>query len=315
MTSSGSASNPLDQSVQYLPRVPFEIAVFSSSDVVARSLRTVLEYSGYAVRLGHPERGDAEMAVASGADAIIIIAATPRLPAAELCRRLHGDVRFDPTTPILVLVAADCTRTERLEVLAAGAWDASSEPLDGEILLLKLQRLMRMRRAVGRLSALSLVDQTSGLYSWGGLVRRSLELAALARRRREPIAVIALIEPGRVATGRQDQPRRRGDRERIGLIFRETMRSTDAVGCVGDPFGYMCIALNADAAGASSILARLRGVLDDRIALPTSLGQIRAGYCTAARLTAAPTEAMTMMRRAIHRAMAAAPGGTIGECV
>lgn len=314
MTLSRAVGPPALDLFGEIGRHPFEVAVVSGSTVVARSLGSVLECHGYLVRIIDVSRDSGSLHRVAGADAVIIVAAPPRLPAVELCLRLHGDDAFDPTTPVLVVVAPDTTRNERLEVLSAGAWEATTEPLDGEILLLKLRGLMRMRRAVGRLSAQSLFDASTGLYTWDGLMRRSVEILALSVRRQKPLAVVSLsIDTELTRRGERSAPP--SDLELVGRIWREAVRATDAVGKVG-AWGLLCIAPDADAVGAQSILHRVRRFLTTSSSMSDAVGaHLSAGYCATAGAARLEVGAVDLLNRAVRRAREAPAGGTVGETV
>jgi len=239
------------------------------------------------------------------------MASSNGISAVDFCRRLHGDVAFDATTPLLVIVASDCTRSERLEVLSAGAWETSTEPIDGEMLLLKLQRFMRLRRAVNRLNERSLVDAETGLYSVEGLIRRSHEVAAMARRRREPFAVVAIdtardqaAPDGRGSDGRLDNV--------VSSLCRNNIRATDSLGRVRD-HAFVWYAPDSGPEGAEAMIERVRTALDNISEKEGFSANFSAGFCVTRSLDAPPAGPVEMLFRALELAESASVGSTVGE--
>jgi DNA-binding response OmpR family regulator len=292
-----------------------EVVLVSDYDVRAKSLGSVLESSGYAVHHATTLQESRDLACSGVADAVIVLAKPFDMNAIDVCRRLQGDPEFDATTPLLVVVSSDCTRAERLEVMSAGAWETSPEPIDGEVLLLKLQPFMRMRRAVGKLNERTLIDPATGLYSFAGLVRRSHEIAAHAMRRKQPLSMVAIERPG------PDTPRgspvvERDAISKTGVFCRHSIRATDALGRVGR-HGFLCIAPDADSEGALAIITRLQHGLETALAtqrVETS-AHFRAGYCATSSLATSSTGAVEMMFRALQLASDAPMGQMVGESV
>src|SRR6185503_14818170 len=84
-------------------------------------------------------------------DLIILDNQMPDLYGIEVCRLLRQDPRIGPATPILLSTAGPAGRQQRIEALEAGAWEFYGQPLDPEILLLKLRNYLQVKAAAGRL--------------------------------------------------------------------------------------------------------------------------------------------------------------------
>jgi DNA-binding response OmpR family regulator len=297
------------------PRELCEVVVVSEFDVGAKSLGSMLESNGYAVRHAASFQESRDIVCNGGTDAVIVMGRSPEMSAVDFCRRLHGDPHFDATTPVLVVTSGDCTRTERFEVLSAGAWETSPEPLDGELLLLKLQPFMRMRRAVGKLARRSLIDAATGLYSLEGLIRRSSEVAALAVRRKQPLAMIA-IETAPTGDARSASLELSTLISNTGVWCRNSIRATDALGRVADNT-FCCIAPDADAAGARALLSRLQGGLERHFSerVGRDGATVKAGFCATTSFGSSEMGAVEMLFRSIELAAHSHPGQAVGESV
>jgi PleD family two-component response regulator len=258
------------------PWRPFVVLTAATPRVAGRALRSVLEESGYAVLDAESGHQALELARLERPDAVLVDMSVADLPALEICRRLSGDPAFNPSTPIILLTAHGSARTERLEAYASGAWDLCSHPIDGPALLLKLQTYMRARHAAERLLQGSLLDEETGLYNERGARRRAGELAADARRRREPLACMALLPVVAGASGDLDLR----TLQIIATTITRHVRSSDIVSRIGaNEFGVLAPA--TDAGGAARLIERLRAAFgapppDDVGARP--LITLRASY-------------------------------------
>src|SRR5512133_1600169 len=104
---------------------------------------------------------------------------------------LRDDPRVGGATPIIITTSGPDRREERLAAYAAGAWEVCSQPLDGEVLLLKLSTWTRAKREVDRVRNESLLDEHTGLYNMRGLARRAREIGAEAYRQQHSLACVA----------------------------------------------------------------------------------------------------------------------------
>jgi diguanylate cyclase (GGDEF)-like protein len=213
----------------------------------------VLEESGYAVLDAESGHQALELAHAERPDAVLVDMSVADMSALEICRRLSGDPEFNPSTPIILLTAHGSARSERLEAYASGAWDLCSHPIDGPALLLKLQIYMRARHSAERLLQGVFIDEDTGLYNERGVRRRAEEMAGDARRRREPLACIALTAVVAGAVGDLDSRAL----QMIATTITRHVRTSDVVSRIGaNEFGVL--APTTDATGAARLIERLR---------------------------------------------------------
>src|SRR4051812_39781639 len=140
------------------------VLIANDQEWSGRSLESVLGPRGYAaVRVTTSER-TLELAPIAQPDAIIIDTALPELGGRAVCARLRQDSRLPLNVPILLTTPTIASRSERLDAYAAGAWEVCAEPLDAEVLLLKLDAFVQAKLASDRIREETLVDEETGLY-------------------------------------------------------------------------------------------------------------------------------------------------------
>lgn len=266
------------------------VLVASKGDWAGRSFESVLKVHGYAVQRTTSGGAALDLARVSPPDVVIVEEQLDDLHATEFCRLLREDAFLGRAIPIIVTASGATAPRDRMAVYAAGAWDYCSQPLDVEVLLLKLDTFVEARRTMKELHASSLIDSATDLYSVNGMRRLSRELAARAVRGHEPLACVALTaaEP-RGARNGAAVPARRGTWARTADLIRKHRRSSDIVGHLGNGL-FAILAPDTDATGAWHLIGRLR-----EAALQSSLAtgsrddelQLRVGYWAVADFAAA----------------------------
>lgn len=236
------------------------VLIANNQEWSARSLESVLGPRGYAaLRVTTSERA-LELARIAQPDAIIIDLGLPELGGKVVCERLRQDHRLPLNVPIILTTSAIASRSEKLDAYAAGAWELCAEPLDAEVLLLKLDAFVQAKLAADRIREETLVDDETGLYNVRGLARRAREIGGAAIRRSDAVACVAFSpewDGGEPNPGDVD----REIAETVSRLCQSTARLSDAVGRVG-PNEYAIIASGTDEGGAERIVARLRGSLE-----------------------------------------------------
>ncbi|MDQ3696781.1 MAG: response regulator [Gemmatimonadota bacterium] len=269
----------------------------------ARSLESILGPNGYAVLRAYTGRQAIELARTALPDVIIVDVRMPDIDGLEVCATLRNDPRFTYATPIIVTASAPSARAQRLAALRAGAWDYFNQPLDGEVLLLKLHSYVQAKQAVDRVRDDSLLDPLTGLYNLRGLARRAREIGAEASRHRQALACVAFapdVESGPVGNGLGSETTATRIAEYVGQVCRHTGRASDAIGRLGLA-EFAIIAPGAEASGAVRLVERLRASAD---ALPLELDglerhvDIRAGYCAVPDFAEASVDAVELLFRA-----------------
>jgi PleD family two-component response regulator len=294
------------------------ILVANDQEWAVRSIESILAPRGYAVLRAYTGRRALEHARSGQPDAIILDCQMPDLNGIEVCRILSSDPHFNVTTPIILITSGAHARDERLEALQAGAWDYCPQPLDAEVLLLKIGTFVRAKRAAERELEEGVLDQASGLYSMHGLARRAKEIGADAGRRGVAVACIAFAPDADSVEGRDRLVGEAAGRVagHLGDICRRTGRASDAIGRLG-PTEFAIIAPGTEADGARTLLTRLADAVQ---AEPLDLDggehpiRIRAGYAAVPNFAKSSVDAMELLFRATD-ALRVARSDRTGEAV
>jgi PleD family two-component response regulator len=230
------------------------ILIANDQEWAARSVETILVAEGYEVHRAYTGRQAVERALEILPDLVILDTQMPDLSGMDVCRLLRQDARIGPTTPILLMTAGPAGRAQRIEALQAGAWEFYGQPLDAELLLLKIKLYLEVKKAAEDLREGNLVDDATGMYNQRGLVRRTDELLADARRHPRDLAciTITLDDPGYQTALKEAGSLAR----RAGEAVRGVVRSADIVGRVSAlQFAVVAPATSGD--GAHRLAARI----------------------------------------------------------
>jgi diguanylate cyclase (GGDEF)-like protein len=265
-----------------LPRPPL-VLVANDQEWAARSLESILGPHGYAVLRAYTGRQALELARTAQPDALVLDARLPDMSGIDLCQALRNDPRIGAATPIIITTAGPSERAKRLAAYEAGAWEFYSQPLDGEMLLVKLHTFLRSKREIDRVREESLIDQATGLYNMRGLVRRAREIGAEAQRRHEPVACVAFAPEVGLPPYRADATDTFAlhAAAHVGTIAQRVGRISDAIGRVG-PTEFAVVAPATEPHGAVQLVERLREAVEASPLFADgveSLIRIRAGYC------------------------------------
>ncbi len=268
----------------------------------ARSLESILGPNGYAVLRAYTGRQVLELVRTAQPDLVILDVRLPDMSGIEVCSLLRNDARVSAAMPIVVTSAGAPEREDRVAAYQAGAWEFSSQPLDGEVLLHKLDAFMRSKREVDRLRAESLLDPVTGLYNMRGIVPRARENSAEAQRMQSPIACVAFTPVAPSAEQEEPTPIELADRvvEHTGSVVRRMGRVSDAIGRLG-PAEFAIIAPATGGQGAVRMMERLQESLEAEpiVADGSSLHvRIRAGYCAVPNFAESSVDAVEMLLRA-----------------
>ena len=207
------------------------VLIANDQEWSARSLESILGPRGYAVLRAYTGRQALSLARGAQPDAIILDVRLPDLDGTDVCRALIEDERLSGTVPIIMTSSSTAGRESRMAAYRAGAWDFCAQPLDGEILLLKLDAFIRSKREADRLRETSLLDQRTGLYNARGLTRRATELGADAFRRHAAIACVAFAPDTNFPDEREDRVEEFAERvaDEVSSVFRAAGRQSDAI--------------------------------------------------------------------------------------
>jgi diguanylate cyclase (GGDEF)-like protein len=281
------------------------VLIAGDQEWAARSLETILGTHGYAVLRAYTGRQALDLARSAQPDVLVLDARLPDMDGIEICRTLRADPHLTATTPIIVTASGPAGRAQRLAAYQAGAWEFCTQPLDAEVLLLKLDTFMRSKREVDQVREESLLDQVTGLYNMRGLARRAREIGAEAFRRHDPLACVAFAPDVSVLDESEPALNEVGIRmaEHLGAVFRRTGRLSDAIGRLGQA-EFAVVAPATRATGARRIVERLRESIE---ASPITVSgrarrlRLRAGYYAVPDFAQSSIDAVEMIVRATAR--------------
>lgn len=284
-----------------LARPPVALVV-SEHEWSTLSLESVLGPNGYAVLRAFNGRQALDRVQTLSPDVVFIDARLPDMEGVQLVRALrqHGSVSM--AAPIFLVTSEHMSRQQQLGALRAGAWEYIRLPPDAEQLLLRLESYLRAKFDADRAREESLLDQTTGLYSMRGLLRRARELASEASRYRRPLACI-VVSPD---VDRADAETIGEDADAIvdhmTAVFRATNRLSDAVGRLG-PNEFVLLAPETDTEGARRLAQRVQAAVDavnqERAASGTAKGiRVRIGCYAVEDFRDASIEPVELLTRA-----------------
>ena len=230
------------------------ILIANDQEWAARAVETILVAEGYEVHRVYTGRQALQRAFEILPDLVILDTQMPDLSGPEVCRQLRADARIGLATPILLSTAGPAGRQQRVEAYQAGAWEFYGQPLDPEILLLKIRIYLDVKATAERLTEETLLDEVTGLYSARGLLRRTEELLADARRTHREVTVvtISLDDSARAELLEEAGMLAR----RAGMVVRDTVRAADIVGRVG-PLRFAIVSSGSPREGACRLADRL----------------------------------------------------------
>jgi two-component system, cell cycle response regulator len=230
------------------------ILIANDQEWAARAVETILVAEGYEVQRAYTGRQALDRALESLPDLIILDTQMPDLSGPEVCRQLRADPRIGPATPILLSTAGPAGRQQRIEAHSAGAWEFYGQPLDPEILLLKIRIYLEVKAASDHLNAEVLVDTLTGLYNAKGLLRRTEEVLSDARRHQREVGLLtlSLTDPVRDAVLEESGELAR----KAGGLVRGAVRGSDVVGRIG-PLRFAILSAGGSTEGIRVLADRL----------------------------------------------------------
>jgi len=277
-----------------------ELVLVAADDWMGRSMASVLESEGYNVVRTDAGRGALDLARRINPDAILVEESLPDVSGSEVCRALRDDPLFDHAIPIFITASAPVAHSVRGRAYVAGAWDYCSQPIDVEALLWKLQTFTRARRALKAARSDLVIDQATGLYSALGLRYWAEHLCALASRRHEALACVAVMPDRAEDSSATDGEPSTEVLNYLADVCRAHSRRSDIIGYLGQ-WRLAILAPGTDALGVMGFVARLREALGksmtqasgDRFTFP-----LHAGYCAVHDFAAAAIAPAELLRRA-----------------
>jgi PleD family two-component response regulator len=285
--------------VELPSRMPL-VLIASRGEWVGRSVESVLELNGYSVLRVEGGRGALDVARHMRPDALVLDWSLADMGGVEVCQALVDDPLFDAATPIFITSPGPVSNRVRSEAYQAGAWDFCSQPVDVEMLLLKMGTFLRARRRLQDVQRSSLIDPLTGLYSARGLQHWAEQLGARAARKHEPFACVAITAGG---TGGGGGGLPEGPPSAaisyVADVFRTQSRQSDVVGYVGGS-RFAILAPETDDAGARQFVGRLRRVIEKsaKSQRMESESVLHAGFCAVSDFSTVSVQPADLVRRA-----------------
>ena len=273
------------------------VLIANDQEWTARSLESILVADGYLVSRAYTGRQALERALAERPDLVILDRQLPDLDGPSVCRQLREESALGTLIPIVITTAGPAGRTQRIEAYQAGAWEFFGQPLDAEIVSLKLRTFLEAKQHADRFRHQALIDDVTGLYNARGLERRAREVGSEASRQRQPLACIAFAADGAGLSGALATAD--AVASRLGATFLDRGRNADVFGRLG-PLRFGVVAPATTAEGARRLVERLTD------AARTALGEngtrdlvvLKAGYCAVSDYGAGEMDVSEMLIRA-----------------
>jgi PleD family two-component response regulator len=268
------------------------VVVGIEQEWAARSLESVLGPHGFAVVRAYSGRQTLDLAEVASPDVVIVDSRLPDVDGIDVCRMLRDEARIGPHVPLVLTTSGPAPRDFTREAYEVGAWSVWEQPIDGELLLLRLDNWVRAKRLVDGAERTALMDAETGLYTYRGMKQRAREVFADAARRATPVACIALgpaLESDRDADasrGLMDMPLPKSVSQELGRAIAAAARGSDVVGRLSNG-EFAILAPTTDRAGIVDFAARLRRGLEampvvadgqvHRISLRAGVASLEAG--------------------------------------
>ncbi len=244
------------------------VLIANDQEWASRAIETILGPAGYAVLRAYTAQDALARGRSAQPDVIVLDLRLPGMDGLAVCRTLRSDPRISPSTPIVITTTAPATRTQRLEVLRAGANEYFGQPLDGEEFLLRLDSYVRAKFDADRARDEGIIDAATGFYNMRGLARRARELGSAAFRASGPLGCVVLA-PEIDEDGQASEEALNAAVEKVAELLRHAGRVSDAVGRLG-PTEFAVITPATDAEGLEKMVQRLAGAAGSV--------RLRAGY-------------------------------------
>jgi two-component system, cell cycle response regulator len=241
------------QAGEALARTPV-VLIVCEHEWFSRSLGTILAPRGYAVIRAYNGRQALQRAAGVDPDVVFVDGSLSDMEGSEVCRQLLAQDLVSGSTALILLTLSPVTREYRIQALEAGAWDVLTLPLDGEELVLRVDRYIRGKLESDRLGEQALIDPATGLYSWRGIEQRVREMGAAAERFGRPLACIVF------ATGLDEngeEPPTPVEATAVAALLRDAIRKSDVLARIG-PQDYVVVAPDTSRAGAKTLVERLQ---------------------------------------------------------
>lgn len=223
----------------------------------ARSLETVLAPAGFAVVRAYTGTQALDLAEVAAPDLIVIDSRLPDMDGVDVIQRLRDERRIGGHVPVVLTTSGPATRALLVSAFSLGAWTVWEQPIDAELMLLRLRTWVQAKRAVDAAEQAKLIELDTGMYTARGLQRRAREFLADANRRKTPVSCVAITP---VVAARADQPLELLSSTvttAVASTLQRLARGSDVLGRSGAQ-EFAILAPTTTDAGARELVERLR---------------------------------------------------------
>jgi DNA-binding response OmpR family regulator len=275
------------------------VLVVSDGEWAGRSLESVLQAREHIVLRSARGREGLAMLRQKPVDAVIVEEQLGDMSAMDFCRHFRREAKGQ-ATPLIVIASQGISPQRRVEMYAAGAWDFCSQPLDVDVLLLKIATFINSRRALAQHAEPALVDQAFDLYTLHGFRRCSRELSARAVRGHEPLACLALATPPSDSTLADSHSSTTKDTtalERAARFVTRQRRESDVAAYVGSGT-FAILAPATGPSGAEQFGERLKRAAREIGSRDGAHVEVQVGYSAVPDFATAKMNVEELLRRA-----------------
>jgi PleD family two-component response regulator len=284
------------------------ILLIDDQEWTSRSMESILRPRGHAVLKAYTGRQALDLVRTVSPDALIVDVNLPDINGVELVRQLRASDTIQSNTPVVMVTGGAVGRSERLEALAAGAWDVLTHPVDPQEFITRLETFIKAKQDADRIRDGGLTDPDTGFYNARGIVRRTEEIGADAVRFHRPLTCLAFGPHSFGSEPSDAETLARTLSEHVVAALRSVTRVSDTIGCLS-PGEFVVVAPGTDQSGAVRLADRVLEAVD-REGQAGELGRdglhaIRAGfYAVGADDSTTPEDLLYRATAALRQAQA-----------
>jgi two-component system, cell cycle response regulator len=282
------------------------VLLVDDQEWTSRSIESILRPKGHVVLKAYTGQQALDLIQKVSPDALLVDFHLPDIHGVDLVRRLRGSPTISSMTPILMITGGTVARAERLDALAAGAWDVLTHPVEPNELVLRMETFVRAKQDSDRLRDEGLTDPLTGFYNARGILRRAREIGADAVRSERPLTCVAFGPQSFGEAQGPADPVAEAVSNQVAAALRSVTRVSDTIGRLGAG-EFVVVAPGTDQEGALRLADRVLEALDATATQITGgrgvNGSIRAGFYTlGSSQSDAPEDLLLKATMALRRA-------------
>jgi PleD family two-component response regulator len=275
-----------------------KLLLVEDQEWTARSIESILRPQGFMVLKAHTGAQCLELMPRIDPDLVMSGLHLSDMKGVDLFRMLRERGHIRGSTPLLIVSIDELSQAERIEIFEAGAWDLVRPPFASPELTLKMWNWIGAKRDADQARDDGLLDPSTGVYNFKGLMKRVDEIVSEANRMERTVSFIIVASSPRegdaegVAQG--GALRSSGLDQVLATQLRTCCRLSDAVGRIVEG-EFAVVAPHTDQIGASVLAERIVESLHSE-----SPGvQLSAGVYSAHRSTKDPVVSVDLLSRAM----------------